>query len=334
MNLKKLVFLLLLLIPFSVNAQVDKSVFIMEDNVSFEDNVNGIGFIFGNNVSFEGEVEYGLIAGSNVEVSGSIVDDSLFAGQTITFEDDFVSNRDVYVFGSTVELKGDIKRDIIIYAEEVLVEGALVDGSLTINASNIDIKNSTINELKYNEDAKVDIEDNNKINNKVLLESKNEDVSFLETLLDSFISWANLLVVFLVLVLIFPQLFKKIEKQYENITTFNFISLMGYGALSLVLIVVVPLILFNFVIGTYLAVLLIALYIGVVLFSTIFTGFLIGNIIWNKFIKKEKNMLLVGLIGIMIINILGLIPSLGVFITLISTLIGIGIVMNLFKKVD
>ena len=48
--------------------------------------------------------------------------------------------------------------------------------------------------------------------------------------------------------------------------------------------------------------------------------------------EKENNVLLIGLIGISIVYVLNMIPVIGGYIAMISLMIGLGIVLKLFKK--
>ena len=81
-----------------------------------------------------------------------------------------------------------------------------------------------------------------------------------------------------------------------------------------------------------LSILLLILYILAIWLSNIFTSYLLGNLIWKNFIKKDENIYLIGLIGISVISILTIIPYIGTLFSVISVMIGMGIILQQFKK--
>ena len=91
-------------------------------------------------------------------------------------------------------------------------------------------------------------------------------------------------------------------------------------------------ILFILLIGTPLAIILLLVYGVCMYLANMFMGYYLGNYIWNKFIKKDKNILLIGLIGISVLYLLSLIPIIGLFTALISFLCGYGLIVETLKK--
>ena len=108
--------------------------------------------------------------------------------------------------------------------------------------------------------------------------------------------------------------------------------MIGYGLFFIILIPILFIILLMLTIGAPLALLILTMYIIVICMSTIFTGYFVGLLVWKKFIKKEINVLLVGLIGISIIKVLSLIPYIGTIVVLLTTLLSFSIVAKLFSK--
>ena len=62
--------------------------------------------------------------------------------------------------------------------------------------------------------------------------------------------------------------------------------------------------------------------------SSLFFGYLVGNLIISK-LKKEHNIYLDGLIGITLITILSYVPYISIFISMISICAGFGILVKL-----
>lgn len=77
------------------------------------------------------------------------------------------------------------------------------------------------------------------------------------------------------------------KRQEKDIGVFKALSLTGFGALTLIAVPIVAILLISFVFGMPLAFILIGLYAIAIALSNMFTGYLLGNVIWNKFIKKD-----------------------------------------------
>lgn len=346
-RMKKICLLIicLFLIPISVKAEglnfkmnetvneeieVQGSSIILGNNVDSGNTVIGIDALFGNNVTFSGESDYGLFFGNNVNVKGTIKNDGFVFGNIIKFDEDAVVNRDLVVFGSEVTIDGKINRDVKIYASSVTINGEIL-GDVEVKANAITVSGNIKGVLSYNNDAEINI--SGTVSKTKLTDPIAVELTLQDKIWQFIVNYGSTLVIFLVLALIVPQLFKRIENKNKDITVLNFFSLFGFGTLSLILIPVIFLLLFSFVFGISLAILLLILYIVAIWLSSIFTSYLIGYLIWNKILKKENNnMYLIGLIGISLINVLNLIPSIGTLITIICIMIGMGIILQQFKK--
>lgn len=309
---------------------VNGSTLLAGDNVAFTNVTKGAGLLFGSNVSYNGEAEYGVIAGQNVKVSGKVLNDLAVFGKTITF-DKFTGGRDAFVSGSSITVNGDINRNLVIYADTVVINGTNVN-DLKIEARVIEIKEGNISKLSYNEDAEITISNNAKITEKVLLEAKNQSAG--DTVMGYLLTYANVIVIFAALALIVPGLFNKINKQYENATPFSLASTMGFGALALISVPIIGPILVLTRIGALTGAALLVLYVISMVVSTLLVGYLIGMLLWKKIVKKDINVLLAGLLGVSIVYVLTLIPYVTIFTVLISILLGLGMVLNLFKKTN
>ena len=315
------------------SSNVNGSSIVAGDIVSAENTVKGIDAVFGNNVTYKGNSDYALIAGNAVNVNGTINNDSFIFGNVITFDENFKSTRDLFVFGSTVTLKGEITRDVTIFAATVVVENAKVSGNVTVYGSTIDVRNTEVEgKISYNDDAQITIDDASIINTKETYKSDNVQISTTDLILDNIVSYVSTLIVFVALALLLPGMFKKIENKTEELSVSKFISMLGYGLLFLIAIPLIFILLVMITVGIPLSLLLITVYIIAICLSTIFTGYLVGLIVWKKFIKKDINILLVGLIGISIIEALILIPYVGAVVALLSLLLSLSLFANLFTK--
>lgn len=182
---KKILFILLLLIPFMVKAapidetvireklddDVNGSAVIAGDSINVNKNIDGIGVLLGSKINFTSKSEFAIIAGSEVNLEGEVLKEFLVAGETVTFKNNFKGNRDGFIFANKVILSGNLSRNITVKANEVVLENVNIE-SINIEASKIEIKESVaINQLTYNENANVTMLDDSKIVNKTLTKS-------------------------------------------------------------------------------------------------------------------------------------------------------------------
>lgn len=303
------------------------------NNVNFDNVMDGIGIFAGNNVNFRGHAEYGVLAGNNINIKGTINKEGFVFGNIINFESSFVGDRDLFVFGNTVTIDGTISRDVTVYAAQVVIKGK-VEGNVTIAADKLEIqKEASIGgTLKYNEDAQTMIPSNATIGRVEKTAALTHTQTIQEVIWTFVINWGGMLFIFLAAALFVPALFKRIEEKTQNLSFIHVFSMLGYGLLLLMLIPILFVVLVSLVFGVPLAFLLLAFYVVFILLSTIFTGYLVGLIIWKNFIKKDMNILLVGLIGITTLVVLQSLPYIGTIIGFLSILTSLGMLVYLFKK--
>ncbi|MGN0992318.1 MAG: hypothetical protein ACI4PE_00025, partial [Bacilli bacterium] len=351
--MKKKIFGILIMLTLFVIAPVEAKEInnfhmVSDDNVKFEDTVNGdsaiagnlvdiignidgIGFIAGKTVNVNGNLEYGFLAGQNVNINGQISKNIYAAGQTITISKDANIGRDLFLAGDTINLNGNIQRNISIYASTVTIkEGTTINGNITIEASNIKVENgvSIKGTLKYNKDAKNDINDNSSIGKTTTYEiDKNEGFNTSEILS----SILNMVVVFLIITIIIPKTLDKTNELYENKNN-NYIKNIGIGFLILICVPLISLILLASNIGVYLGLITISLYAIAIYLSFIISGYLLGNLILVKLMKLNTNKYLSGIIGIIFLKILMVIPVLSTIICLIAITLGLATIWNLLQK--
>ena len=340
-RLKKFLFLLLLL-PVFVNAQVttndsnveevDGSNVVMGNNVTSTNKVNGINILFGNNVNLNGENDYAILFGNSINISGKVNNDGFIFGNIINFNDDAIIDRDLVIFGNEVVLDGKINRDVTVYAYSVTINGE-ISGNIDIKANVLQVNNAIIQgKLSYNEDIDATIDNNAQIGEIVKTETLTKEVSIGERIVDFVIDLGGTLLIFLAFYLVVPKLFKRIENKNADISLLKVLSMFGFGALALIMIPIIFVLLFSLVLGVPLAFLLLILYVIAIWLSSIFSSYLLGYVVWNKIFKKESNPLLIGLIGIALLKVLMVIPVIGLMIGILSLMIGLGIILQQFKK--
>lgn len=313
----------------AINTDINSSSLIMGENINVNSKIDGVGIIFGNNISMNSNIDYFATFGNNITFNGIVKDGIIFGNKVVLNESSSVS-RDIIIFASDVSISGAINRNITVYASHVSIKDAQIAGNVKINSDTIDVEGNAaiIGHLSYNEEAEIKISDVASIGSTDTFVTVNDDENpFLNNLKSKAISMVNMLVIFALLLYFAPKLFKKISEKKKDI-----VKSIGFGFIFLLLVPIITLMLIVTVFGLSLSIVLIAIYLLLLYLSTMVTGYLIGDAIWEKFIKVEKRPYLIGIIGIVLIYILKLIPVVGLIISFISILIGIGTIISLYNR--
>lgn len=344
--LNYLLLFLILVVPITIKAdfqfEIDSEIEKQEDvngssllignEVISNNYIDGINIIIGDTTKHNGISEYLITLGNNIFINGNINKDGLIIGNYIELSN-FTANRDLFILASSIEsIDSKINRNINIYTQTINIENTTIEGDIKINASNITLGSNVIinGKLSYNEDAIVDISDSSTISNIELIKSSNT-LTIKEKITNYMTSYASCLLIFVVIALLIP---KQLEK-FNNLKNLNFSNIFitfGYGILLLIFSPILLILLMNIPIVSSLAIILLLIYIILICLSKIIFSYFLGNIVWDKFIKKDKNILIIGLIGISIVSILELLPVLGIYITILATILGIGITIKMLKK--
>lgn len=316
---------------------VNGSTLLVSENTEMKSKAEGVSFLFGNKVVFDGQSEYGLFIGNSLEIAGIVSKDTFIGGNVITIEKGAELQRDTIIAGANVEIKGTISRNISIYASSVSFKGAKIEGNVKIQAGLIEVDDKTEikGNLSYPEDASINVSkeviEGKLIKTEALMQSED---NFVTTMMSKFWSFMSLMLVFAVLSLVASKMFVRVQEEYNKFDFNKGLETFTKGLIFLVLTPIIICILFLMSIGIPLALILLALYFIVMYLSVIFTGYLIGYKIWQKFFNNDINLLVVGIFGIAILFVLSLIPGINFIVSMLSMVIGIGIIYDtLLKKI-
>lgn len=311
-------------------ASNDGSTFLAGNVVSYKGTNDGILFAAGNNVNTTGNVEYGLLAGNNVDIFGNIKRDLFVAGNMVHVESNV--SRDAFLVGSHVIISGTIDRNIVVIGEEVTIDKASIKGNVRVFTEKLVVNDSAKigGTLLYNsKEAAISSKAQIKevvATDHVFVNHQNYAITFVTSKL---LSYASVLVVFVVLALAIPSSLTKVGEEKANFL--QIVTYIGYALLFVILVPVAAVMLMMLGIGLPLALIVIGLYILTLYISVIYAGYYIGKRIFDSK-GKDHNTLLEGLVGISILYLLYLIPHIGAILMLLAHLCGIGIIIFKFKK--
>ena len=347
------VFLTLVLFSFSFSVQaktIDHFYAKADNNVTLSDEVNGssflagesientgktqgVSFAAGNNIDYSGASDYNIIAGNMINIDGQVQKDTIIAGNIINIRKKANLQRDTIIMGSDIEIDGTIGRNITVLGGKVAIKGAQIYGNIRIKAEQVIVDDNTFisGKLSYPKDAKANISQNITNIEKTSSIQKNED-NTIKIITDKIWSIMSIIFIFALLTLLWPKLFEKINEDYKELGFAKSIETFSKGLVFMIIVPVICIMLLLLPFGIPLSLIILALYIITIYLSTVFSGYLLGYKIWQKFINKDINLLLVGLLGFLVLFLLELIPVFSAIVKLICVLIGIGIITNMLIK--
>lgn len=317
-----------------VNENLAGTSFLAGNSVTVNNNVDGILFAAGNILNVNNTSDYAFVAGSSLNLTGASFKDGFIAGSIINIKGSNIE-RDLYVAGGQINLESNVGRNAYIAGSEVVIDST-INGDLEVDGSNITINSNAriIGTLKYNEDANITISKDASIANTETYVNKSIDidtpkVSFgtmiISKITSGLFSLFNLLVVGLLLVLLFPRVFKKI-KEIENA---KILSSLAWGLLVVIVVPIVSLLVMITVVGLSTGIITLILYGVLMYLSTIFASYKLTAALLGNKIKNDYLLLLIGLAAVFIIK---LIPFLGGLCSFMLVCLGIGLVLSIYKR--
>ena len=299
------------------------------NTVNSKSDVDGLSFVAGASVDVSGTKEYGFFAGETVKVNGKVEKDLFAAGNTVTISKDANIGRDAYLAGNSVTINSDLNGTVFVGASLVRLENVTINGDVSIAANTIEIAGDvTVNgTFKYNEDAILKDEDKLTANNKEKYANPSVNIDFTNKISDVILDILKTIFTGLILVLVFPKLFKKIKYELE---AKDIGMKLLYGLLLLVAVPMICVVSLSIIVGMSVSVLLLLMYIMAIMVATILASAVIGQNIYTKLLKQKDNIYLSTILGIVLIKLIDLIPVIGGLCSLLVFLYGLGMIWQLF----
>lgn len=307
-----------------VDANIDGTAFVAGNNVTVNGDVNGDLFVAGNNVTVGGTVNGNIYgAGSNVTIKGAVERDAFLAGNIVTLPQGANIGRDLLVGAATADLQSEIGRNASISVDNLIAgENLKIGGNLDVTSS-------------QDKDPAVESKVAGTTNwNKVAPTEKAKEVAtsaiILALIKKIIFSTLGALVLWAVVRFLKPLYWKKNRITGEN----NIGKSLGIGLVSLIVLPIVFVILLITVIGIPTSIIG-----GLLLAITIYISkIVVAEVIGNKIIKPKYGKELhygvwAVLAGLLIINIITSIPFIGILISILVTIFGVGaILLRLYNE--
>ncbi len=310
-----------------VEQEVNGSGLYVGQNINVDKNINGIGLLVASKVTINSKLENGLLIAKSVVMNGVVDRDLFVATGSFNLGKESKLNRDLFLAAESVVLEGNINRDAFIGANTITVKtGSTINGNVRMSANKIVIEDGAniLGILKYNDNASVNI--------------KNKEAYKIETYKGDFIDRGtervskvllfiykvvSMILLFLLLLWLFPKLFKKIENTNKDLM--NYPRNLGKGLIVLILMPLLALFLIVVPYTSLIGLITLVFYFMFMYFSFIVVGYLLGELLRSKVLKKPLGVALTGSIGILILQLLCIIP----LVSSLVVLIGLGTIYTL-----
>lgn len=299
--------------------------------------------ISSDSVRINANLEYALVLSANDVVINSNIEKNalIFAGGTVTVDENATIGDDVIIVAKDVNIKGKISKSAVISANSLNVSGS-IEEDLRCEINTLDISgndnvkgNLFVN--TYNKELNIkDKYPNATVNVK---EVKNVSKSFGNILLKAVISSLAFTLLYIIVKKITKgKAYEKMLDKAKNNTLFvvlsGAISILAFPALLVLLILLSVLGLYMITIPV--AVVYMAFLIVFVMLSIYVIGCTIFEYTNKKYIKAEK--LSIELVGVFFtflsLNLICKIPKIGTYIYMAMVMIAVGIMIAYFLKGD
>ena len=319
----------------TVDKDISKSAFSAGNIVNFKSKVDGLAFVAGNQINMSGTNDYTFVAGNQINVSNLETKDVFIAGSLITVTDSYARN--MYIAGAQVELSPTAyNTNVYITADKVILKGSYLNA--TICANEVIIDGMVTNTLKINEDATLTY-DEAKVNKieKYKSETTNVDpvdlaltlsvAAIVAKLIGALIGYVALIIAGFVFIAVCKRTIKAIDAADKK---FGYIAARcGIGFVTLIFMPIASIILLVTGIGSLLGILALLLYILIIALSSIMFTLYMGKVMFKK-MNAYGSFALTALI----FGLLELIPIVGVIVSFIVLITGMGLCIRIFRDVQ
>lgn len=321
------------------NDTVENDVFLLEQNVNFNKNINGNMYVMGRNVNVSLQYINGniFVMGENVKISGYVNGSIYVFAKDVTIDTQSVNT--IYAFGSKLELlkNANIMNDVNAFLKDLNIDGNIYR-NLNAFTENINITGNAQYIGTGNVEYTGQYTDNNeKLANVNLkkVEKNKENTEEVKGIINLALIKAKFVKVISTVLIIAVIYF--ITKNRNSEKTEEYISVVGKdiltGLLWIILVPIAFIILLITVIGIPLSMIILTIYILALCISIPVAVLRISEMIFDKTTQSNKWMILLYAICVyVVIELISLIPIVGGLVRFLLVLFGVGsIIKYIFK---
>jgi len=327
----------------SINSNIKKGLYAAGNTINLNANVEGPFNVGGGTITVRGDVDGTMHAGGGSIFIESAIGGDLFigAGNVILTERSSVGG-DLIAGAGQITIDGSIGGNILLGGGEVFLNGR-VAGNVNIKAvDKLELGDDAeiAGNLEYTSKEKADIDESKVLGEVIFRQKKAEAKAGLFKSPKAIFGFLTLFF-FLKLLgaiavgLVFVYLLRRFTEEVVKQSLQKFWPSLGIGFGSLVLVPIACIILSISIIGLWLAVIAGALYLLLLILSSVFASIILGTWLIKVLAKRQEYIIdwKAVVVGVIIIKLLILIPFIGWLPKFIFLLIGLGaFVQWLYRK--
>jgi len=325
----------------SINSNIKKGLYAVGNTVNLNADVDGSFHAGGGTVMVKGNVSGTVHAGGgNIFIEGMIGDDLFVGGGSVFIAETSSIGGDLVAGAGSIVINGPIGGNILLGGREAVINSR-VAGNVKIKADKLELGDNAeiAGNLEYTSEKKAEI-DESKVLGVITFHQK--EVAKAGPLKNSKIFLGLLTLGFLlkllgsiVIGLILVYLLKKFTGEVVKGSLRKFWTSLGIGFGFLILVPIACILLAISVIGLWIAGIVGALYVLLLILSSAFAGIILGTWLIKILAKKSEYAIdwRAVVVGVAVMKILIFIPFVGWLAKFIFFLIGLGaLVQWLYKK--
>lgn len=307
-----------------------QNLFLAGNNVINNTTSRGILFSTGNQLDLQTKSDYAFVAGNIINYNAETEKDLFVAGNAITIQKDARIGRDVFAAGNNIKLEANIPGAFSATGATITIRDAKINGNvdLAVDRLSFEGKVEISGKLKINSDASIDGLDNVSYQELERYEVVEYETTAADILVGKILSIAGIFITFVIIMAMFPGVNQRVSKE---LTAIQFGKDLLIGIVTLVFVPIIVIFLLISFIGAPAGIVLLVTYLVMLYVSQGYTGLWLGKMIIEKLIHGKINAFLELLIGVTLLTLLIMIPWIGGYIWLLSTLLGLGLFMQSIK---
>lgn len=302
--------------------------------VNISGTVKGDIFCAGQTINFSGTADGSLrLAGQTITISGQSTQSATLFAQTTNLADSAKISQDVNGGSSifTVANKASIGRDLTYAASSIVINGTIAR-DVKVSAENLTLGSGAKvgGDIAYTSVNTIDKATTASVGGVVTQSIPKEEsgssytMNVAGSMLFLLYFFIAVMVLLVALVLLFPSLYKS---SYARIGTSPWMSML-FGLIALMIVPIMLLLVALTVVGIPLAIVLGLVWLVILLLSGSFSAYYLGALV----LKNQKNPVIIMLAGGTLLLILLCIPIVGFFVWILSTILGVGIILHEMMK--
>lgn len=315
-----------------INGIINGDLIAAGGNIRVLGDVMGDIIIAGGDVDIRGDVgDDAILVSGNIDISGGIGDNLLGASGTFVMGDESSVGRDAFLSAGIVDIGGDVFGNLDVRGSDVVIGGS-VFGNVSVESDEAPWMRSGANvggDVNYVSENDIIIEEGASVAGTV---SKTvpvvREVSAVERFGGGLAGFLAIFIVGILLVKMLPVYAKNVSNTLKK-------SLFISGMWGIVGLIVAP------VVAIFLMISVIGLPLGLILFTGYFIGIYIAKVYMSVFLgeyllsmtgSQSKSLVLMLFIGLLVFEMIGLVPGVGGFVGLLVVIFGFGAILVTKKE--